>query len=68
MKVPFALTLRFSARLVRSAPRPAGKDTTCWYVGRFCHEILSCVIPPSGDWMIVSAHHWSPAEQSLSPG
>src|SRR5579859_2198022 len=52
----------------RQLGRAAGKDTACWYVGRFCQLIGGSVIPPSGDCTIVSAHHWSPAPQVESPG
>ena len=63
-----AVTGRPAARFGVAVPRRAGKETTCWYVGRFCQAITGWVIPPSGDWTIPSAHHWSPAAQYASPG
>src|SRR5262245_46021316 len=56
------------ARLTMLSPRPAGNDTTCWYVGRFCQEIGGWVMPPSADCTTLSAHHWSPAAHVASPG
>src|SRR4051794_1821377 len=66
--VLLALAVRPAARLVTASPRCAGNDTTCWNVGRFCQEMAGSVMPPKGDWTMLSAHHWSPAAHVLSPG
>src|SRR5215472_10121556 len=62
-----AVAVRPNARLVTLSPRCAGNDTTCWYVGRFCQLIAGSEMPPSRDCTMLSAHHWSPAEQVASP-
>ncbi len=47
---------------------PEAYSTTCWNVGRFCQFVGLSVMPPSGSWTMLSAHHWSPAEQVESAG
>ena len=41
-----------------------GISTTCWKVGRFCHGISGCVMPPSGRCQIASKQACSPSRPS----